>query len=162
MNLTDLVYEGVRNSLEAGASRVFVNWRVEKERIYVEVADDGRGDFPPDCFQKGVSDKGEKRGRGLYLIKSADPNARLERKGGVTLLTFSAGKSLEGDLASYLPYLFSLGLTEFNFLEDGKVTRIERKQLLGLYKNLESVKALSGMKKLFGMFDIGKKESIYG
>ena len=63
MDDEDLILEGLKNSLEAGASAI---------DIYVDgcsfsIVDDGRMDTLP-AFREGFSSKGERRGRGLYLL----------------------------------------------------------------------------------------------
>ena len=55
MDLSDLVYEAVKNSFEAGASKVEVEVDSSDGLIHFSIDDDGDGKFPDDPFSLDVS-----------------------------------------------------------------------------------------------------------
>ena len=102
MDDEDLILEGLKNSLEAGASAI---------DIYVDgcgfsIVDDGRMDTLP-AFREGFSSKGERRGRGLYLLSEVTGGrCGIKREKERTCLsgTFSHRIAVE----KVIPYCFNL------------------------------------------------------
>ena len=102
MDDEDLILEGLKNSLEAGASAI---------DIYVDgcsfsIVDDGRMDTLP-AFREGFSSKGERRGRGLYLLSEVTGGRcgiRREKERTCLSGTFSHRIAVE----KVLPYCFNL------------------------------------------------------
>jgi len=153
MDAAGLLFEAFSNSEEAGAEVITIDWCLEDDSVKVTVRDNGRGNFPPACFEEGVSDKGDNRGRGLYLIKEADQGAWLKRIDGWSVLSYRLPLKSRGSLAEVLPFLFSRSLSAFTYSKGGVIARVERDKLEELYGRLDSVRALSSMKKLFLEFD---------
>ncbi len=153
MDAAELLFEAFSNSEEAGAEVITIDWDLEEDSVKVTVRDNGRGNCLPDCFEKGVSDKGPNRGRGLYLIKEADKGAWLRRIDGWSVLCYQMPLEAAGFIKEVLPFLFARSLSAFTYHKCKAVTRVERSKLEELYGRLDSVKALSGMKKLFLKFD---------
>lgn len=108
MDCLDFLYEGVRNSIEAGASRIKVVYKESDEGIGVRVVDNGKWDSSGDVFREGYSTKGEKRGQGLYLINQADEAATLEREGDETVLAFTLNSRKRSRLKDTFPLIISL------------------------------------------------------
>ncbi len=95
MDLSDLVYEAVKNSFEAGASKVEVEVDSSDGLIHFSIDDDGDGKFPDDPFSLNVSTKGENRGKGLFFIRESSIDASISRSGGKTHLRFFLKGSAE-------------------------------------------------------------------
>lgn len=92
LDLSDLVYEAVRNSLEAGAGKVRIEVDSADGILSFLIQDDGDGVLPDDPFGNGVSSKGKDRGEGLFLIKEASVAFSITRREGLTSLSFSIEK----------------------------------------------------------------------
>ncbi len=91
MDEGDLAYEAVTNAIEAGARYIRLSIRKEDGRWYYLVEDDGAGPGSGmDVFAPGFSTKGSGRGRGLSLLKERHPDASLDRRGGLTRLSWTA------------------------------------------------------------------------
>ena len=87
-DLGELILEGVANSWESGAD--YLKIEIEKALGFFRVQIQDNGTFQEDgkWFDLGVSSKGDGRGRGLFLIKSVDENATLERRNNLSTLVF--------------------------------------------------------------------------
>ena len=72
-----MVYEAVKNSFEAGASKVEVEVDSSDGLIHFSIDDDGDGKFPDDPFSLDVSTKGENRGKGLFFIRESSIDAAI-------------------------------------------------------------------------------------
>ena len=88
MDCLDFLFEAVANSLEAGASQLVLDLGRKDGRVEVSLLDDGWGGDFSRAFEEGFSTKGG-HGRGLWLLKEACPDARLERVGSWTRLSYS-------------------------------------------------------------------------
>lgn len=106
MDEGDLAYEAVTNAIEAGAKHISLSVREDDGLWHYLVQDDGPGpEGGIDAFAPGSSTKGRGRGRGLSFLKEKHPDARLDRHGGWTQLSWTAA---EGPLdAPTMAMLFS-------------------------------------------------------
>ncbi len=89
-DLASLILEGAVNSMEAGADLIDIKIDKRSAFVDVQIQDNGILLESGKWFDLGVSSKGEERGKGLFLIKSIDKNASLEKKDGFTTLRFQA------------------------------------------------------------------------
>lgn len=105
MNVSDFIFECVKNSKEAGALKIDVDIKLSGSYGYITIIDDGCGFSSSDVFKDGISSKGKDRGFGLGFIKRADPDASIVRDGDHTILSFKALKddSLDDLFDLYFP-----------------------------------------------------------
>ncbi|MGN0907641.1 MAG: ATP-binding protein [Bullifex sp.] len=111
----DFLTEAVMNSIEARASSIVIECIVEREYVFISVKDNGEGLKCSDAFGDGVSTRGNGRGRGLYLLKTAAEDADIRDTGSGTLLRFRFKKGKMGYLSSVLPYVFSFAGVSVSF-----------------------------------------------
>lgn len=88
MDIGDMILEGVKNSIEAGASDVKITVTLEKDDAEILIEDNGISEIPSDPFAQGTTTKGTGRGYGLYHVYLLDPKAELMRENGITYLSF--------------------------------------------------------------------------
>ncbi len=115
MEREDLILEGVKNSLEAGASSIDVYiW----ENGFA-IVDDGSLETIP-SFKNGASSKGEKRGRGLFLLSEATKGrCGIERINDRTVLKAFFERKLEAE--KIIPFCFNLtSLVTYHCMRDGR------------------------------------------
>ncbi len=115
MDEEDLILEGVKNSLEAGASII----EVSIDGNSFSIVDDGEMSRIPD-FRACSSSKGGKRGRGLFLISEASRGrCSITRESGRTVLRATFDRALEAE--RIIPICFNLTQTlVFHSLRDGR------------------------------------------
>lgn len=128
--LDDLILEAVENSREAGAQTICVVVE-ESDAYHVQVIDDGVSPIPENPFDDGVSTKGEKRGRGLALIKERDRSASLNRCNGKTVLAFRSvnDNSLEELEHALLPIFMGPGNIEFSYCRNNRKFHLDSAEL---------------------------------
>ncbi len=129
--LDDLILEAVENSREAGAESIDIDVDLKSGKFFIKVIDDGVSPIPENPFCDGVTTKGEKRGRGLALIKERDRSASLDRCNGKTVLAFSLvdDHSLEDLEHALLPIFLGEGKIEFSLRYAGKVFCLDSGEL---------------------------------
>ena len=144
MDKEDLILEGLKNSLEAGAGAV---------DIFIDgnsfsISDDGHLGLIPD-FKSGCSSKGGNRGRGLYLLyRETEGNLKLFRKDGRTVLEAAFPSPIKAE--EIIPVCFNLtsDLT-FHSLKDGKERYFINKDVLArMDLDLSRAKDISKLKKI--------------
>ena len=130
MDIGDLILEGVKNSVEAGASSIRISVEIEKGNAEILIEDDGTAEISDCPFSEGVSSKGSKRGYGLAFIKAFDPDAVLVRAGGVTGLRFRGryDGSLDCLDQILLPIFMEKGRKAFFYQKDGKTLQVESEE----------------------------------
>ncbi len=106
MDISELIYEGVRNSKEAGALKIDVDIKIRAGYAYIAICDDGAGLAIDDAFRDGVSTKGKDRGFGLGFVKRADPYASIIRLENCTRLSFKVRD--DGSIADLFKLFFPL------------------------------------------------------
>lgn len=115
MEIEDLVFEGVKNSLESGATTI----DIYIDGCAFQVVDDGKMSLIPD-FKDGTSSKGEKRGRALFLLfEATGGNCTITRESGKTVLKGVFSYPIEAE--KVIPYCFNL--TEkvvYHSMKDGR------------------------------------------
>lgn len=114
MDDEDLILEGVKNSIEAGA----INIDIYIDGNAFAVADDGILSEVPD-FKAGHSSKGERRGRGLFLLKEATGGrCSIEKEDGKTVLRGVFAVELRAE--EVIPFCFNLtGSLTYHSMRDG-------------------------------------------
>ena len=140
----DLILEGVKNSLEAGASVI---------DIYIDgdefsIIDDGKLEYIPD-FKEGSSSKGEKRGRGLYLLaRACNGRCSIDRKDGRTLLKGRFERALEAD--KVIPFCFNLtsSAVYHSMRGDVELYRLDSKDLDAMGINPENAIGIARIKRI--------------
>ncbi len=150
MDIGDLILEGVKNSAEAAASFIRISVQIIKGNAEIEIEDDGSAEIPSCPFSEGVSAKGNKRGYGLAFIKAFDPDAVLERAGGVTSLRFRGrddGSLIDLDQI-LLPIFMERGRKTFFYQKDGKSLQIESEVIPDSIRAIASFRAMVREKEL--------------
>ena len=144
----DFLFEAVHNSIEAGADRVYISWRLMKDGIVqVRVLDNGNFQKVDNAFEKGVSTRGSGRGMGLYYLKREAITSSLERVGDETVLSFTI-KADSSSLIDVLPFLFSISNITFFYKDRDKEVRLSSNSLEKEFDDLSSVAAIANMKKV--------------
>lgn len=154
MDAPDFLYEGVKNSIEAGCTEIDAIVR-SSDHIEVTLADNGSAESLACAFEEGVSSRGDGRGKGLFLLKRECPDAELKRADGKTVLSFSFPEQ-ECSWSQTLAFIFSLCQSHgvrFTADMDGRVIR--QKEVESRYGNLSNAHALALMKREFGLYDKG-------
>ena len=153
----DFLFEAVANSLEAGANRIVIDYKRYQEFVDITVTDDGEG-FSCDVFSKGVSAKGKNRGNGLFLLKEKALSCSIKRENSFTTLFYRMRLAESSPLSEVLPFIFSYAdnevAIEFAFCSEVLNERISSDALKVEFGTLNSVRALSALKKRFSMFDL--------
>ncbi len=102
MEKEDLILEALKNSLEAGALNVDIY--IDGNRFCI--VDDGDLESLP-TFTLNESSKGEKRGRGLYLVrKITRGRCSIRREENKTILEAETPSALEAE--KVIPFCFNL------------------------------------------------------
>lgn len=149
MDCLDFLFEAVANSLEAGASQLVLDLDRKDGRVEVVLLDDGWGGDFARAFEEGWSTKGG-HGRGLWLLKEACPDARLERVGSWTRLSYSFREEDGGRPSTVLPFLFQrcqAGGASLTARSQGQVTAQEE------FGNLDDAQTLASARRRMGIFD---------
>ena len=157
MDVEDFLFEGVKNSIEAGCGSIVLSYREEDDEVHVRIGDDGKYEGGRDVFASGCSTKGDNRGRGLSLLKSVCPDAALERKDGCTFLSYSYPLKLKTGLSSVLPFLFSMCFASsvslsVNIVRDG-ISRTFTSREMAQKGPLDRSGSIIRMKRDFEFFD---------
>ncbi len=157
MDVEDFLFEGVKNGIEAGCTRIILTYREENDEVQVNVLDDGKYESGCDVFAPGCSSKGDNRGRGLSLLKNVCADAVLEKKGGYTCLSYSYPLKLKTKLSNVVPFLFSMCFASsvslsVNIFKNG-MSYVYRSEEMADKGPLDRSSSITRMKRDFEFFD---------
>lgn len=157
MDALDALYELVKNSLEAGATKIDISLASSDDSLEATVADNG--DFIPldDPFDSSVSTKGPGRGRGLALVREVDRNSTLVREHGITKAHIRWDRR-SASLADGLPMIFSLvwDAGAVITLSDGCQV-FSSVDFFHMFGDLDMAGALARMKRCFAEYEKRKE-----
>lgn len=153
----DFLFEAVTNSLEAGAREITIEYSDYSQFLDITVTDDGKG-FSGNVFASGFSTKGEGRGKGLYLLKQCADSVDIKREKSLTKLSYRIKKEENDYISEVLPFIFSYVSDKasivFIFHSKELNESVCSSDLIKEFGSLNSVKALSTLKKRFSVFDL--------
>lgn len=151
------------NSIEASASEIVIACTVLPAFVDITVKDDGEGLKCTDAFRDGVSTKGDERGMGLYLLKTAAEEASIGSDETGTLLSFRMKRENMGSLTEVLPFIFSFSdrgvSVTFSIRRGSEVFTLDSRRLRDELGELSRVGAIVEMRKRSRVADELLKES---